>query len=150
MPRASPAFCPFAVPRADGRRSIVTIGEDGSALRFALFSDDGDVEGSGQFTRESLAELTSIAGGDSEFDLELIDGRRTMTLHDGYQPRPFEQFVSGTVPIVDERLQMRITLGAIPTQLVELPTNLLPVVLWIFAAIIGSHGGELWWERGGR
>src|SRR3546814_5248029 len=60
-----------------------------------------------------------------------------MTLHDGYQPRPFEQFVSGTVPIVDERLQMRITLGAIPISIVELLTILLPVMMWIFAAIIG-------------
>src|SRR3546814_19185983 len=60
-----------------------------------------------------------------------------MTLHDGYQPRPFEQFVSGTVPIVDERLQMRITLGAIPISIVELLTILLPAMMWIFAAIIG-------------
>src|SRR3546814_7578029 len=60
-----------------------------------------------------------------------------MTLHDGYQPRPFEQFVSGTVPIVDERLQMRITLGAIPISIVELLTILLPVMMWIFAAFLG-------------
>src|SRR3546814_16547872 len=64
-------------------------------------------------------------------------GRRTMTLHDGYQPRPFEQFGAGTVPIVDELLQMRITLGALPISIVELLTILLPVMMWIFAAIIG-------------
>ena len=134
---ASPGFTPFVVPEPEGRRSIITISEDGQALRFALFSDDGDLEGSGEFSRESLAELTSIPGGDSEFDLELVDGRRTMTLHDGYRPGPFEQFVSGAVPIVDERLQMRLTLGAIPITIVELLTILLPVLMWIFAAIIG-------------
>ncbi len=133
----TPGYVPPSVPAADGRRSLIEIAQNGEALRFALFDDSGALEGVGEFSREALAELTFLPGTDGNFDLTLIGGGREMLLRDGYEPGPLVETVTGTVSIVDDRLQMRIALGALPVTAAEVLMTLLPVLMWIFAAFIG-------------
>ena len=106
-------------------------------LRFVLWDDRGAIEGAGEFTREELSELTYIPGTSGNFDLELLQGDRSMMLRSDYQPGPLVQSVTGIASIAGERLMMRITLGAVPISAVEVLMILLPVMMWIFAAIIG-------------
>jgi two-component system, sensor histidine kinase PdtaS len=134
---ATPGYIPPAIPDPAGRRSLIAISDDGEILRFALFGDDGALEGVGEFRREHLSELTYVPGTSGDFDLELLSGGERMVLRDGYEPGPLVRTVSGTAPIVGERLQMRLTLGVVPISAVELLMILLPVMMWIFAAIIG-------------
>jgi hypothetical protein len=133
----TPGYVPPAVPAANGRRSLIEISQDGEALRFALFDDAGAVEGVGEFSRDALAELTYLPGTDGDFDLTLVGGGREMLLRDGYRPGTLVETVTGTISIVDDRLQMRIALGAMPVTAAEVLMTLLPVLMWIFAAFTG-------------
>ena len=138
VPRcATPEYSPAAIPAAAGRRSLIEIGAKGEVLRFVLWDDRGAIEGAGEFTREELSELTYIPGTSGNFDLELLQGDRSMMLRSDYQPGPLVQSVTGLASIAGERLMMRITLGAVPISAVEVLMILLPVMMWIFAAIIG-------------
>lgn len=134
---ATPGYRPPRVPAADGRRSIVEISRDGRYLRFALFDSLGRLEGTGEFARDSLAELSRETPSGGAFNLELVGGGRRMMLRDDYEPAPFVQTVTGTAPIVDDRLQMRIELGAPPLSIAQALTILMPVMMWMGAALIG-------------
>jgi two-component sensor histidine kinase len=134
---ATPGFAPPPIPESRGRRSIIQITPDGELLRFALFDDDGAIEGMGEFARPALAELTFLPGTDPNFDLELLQGDRRMVLRDNYEPSAFTRTAQATVPVAGERLKLRIMLGAVPVSPAEVLMILMPVMMLIWAAAIG-------------
>ena len=134
---ATPGFAPPTIANPAAKRSVVELSPDGEKLRFALFGDDGVLEGTGEFDRADMAKLTFIAGTSGAFDLELYDGPRTMMLRNGYQEGPLLQKVTGTQPVAGGRLRLRITASAVPIRPTEALMILLPVVMWIAAAVIG-------------
>ncbi|HEV2748385.1 MAG TPA: sensor histidine kinase [Allosphingosinicella sp.] len=134
---ATPGYTPPRVANPGKGRSLIEISQDGERLRFALFGEQGTLEGSGEFARASLAQLTLIPGTSGNFDLELLQGERRMLLRDGYEGGPLLQTVTGTAPVAGERLQLRIELSAVPIKPAEVLMILLPVMMWILAALIG-------------
>jgi two-component sensor histidine kinase len=134
---ATPGFAPAPIANPERRPSIIEISPDGRILRFALYDDADNPEGMGEFTRESLAELTLLPGTRGNFDLELLQGGRGMMLRNGYQGGPLVQSVTGTEPVAGDRLQLRIRQSAVPISPVELLMILLPVMMWLGAGIIG-------------
>ena len=135
---ATPGYAP-TIGRRDPSGQSLEISPDGRTLRLTLFGEPGNVEGVAEFTREALRSLTYIPGTRADFNLELVGGGRRMLLTDDYRPVPFVQTVSDEAPILDNRLQMRIRLGSSPIQLTDVLLILLPVMMWIAAAVIG------WW-----
>lgn len=135
---ATPGYnAPAMLSDPGGRRWQVTMSPDGQMLQFALFDERGSAEGIGRYSRESVAQLASIPATMRTFDLDLIQGERVMPLREGFEGGPL---ISRTVlaePIADGRLQLRITAGAVPVTAAELLMILLPVMMWIAAAIIG-------------
>jgi hypothetical protein len=72
---ATPGYTPPAeLLESGGNRSRVELSDAGEALRFALYDENGRVEGVGEFPRFGLAELTYIKGTPPDFDLELVQG----------------------------------------------------------------------------
>jgi two-component sensor histidine kinase len=136
---ASPGFTPAPGLRRDASGQALDISPDGERLRLTLFDVNGSVEGVAEFSREALRTLTFIPGTRADFTLELIGGDHTMHLRQDYRPVPLVQTVSDNAPIADNRLQLRITLGAVPIRAIDVLLILLPVVMWIAAGIIG------WW-----
>ncbi|MDQ4087416.1 MAG: sensor histidine kinase, partial [Pseudomonadota bacterium] len=125
--------------RGEPSGQSLDIGPDGATLRVTLFDAAGQVEGIAEFSREALRELTFIPGTRADFTLELVGGGQRMPLRNDYRPVPFVQTVSDSAPIADNRLQLRITLGAVPVRVIDFLLILLPVVMWIAAGLIG------WW-----
>lgn len=121
---------------AMGRQSAVEISPDGQLLRFALYDDNGQLEGSGEFPRAGLEELTYLPGTSTSFDLELIQGDRRMVLRDQYQDGPLVQTISSEAPVAGGHLNLYLALAAAPITLPELLTMLLPLVMWAGAAFI--------------
>jgi two-component sensor histidine kinase len=118
-------------------RSLVEIVPGGEALRLYMFDERGDIEGVAEYPRAALAQLSYIPGTSRNFDLELNQGERRMVLRDEYEGGSLVQTVRGAVPVADGQLKLSIALGAVPISAAELLMILLPVLMCIFAALIG-------------
>jgi two-component sensor histidine kinase len=134
---ASAGFAPPlpAPAKSDGVRA--EIAPDGAALRLTVFGGDGRPEGISEYRRETLSKLTDLPGASRNFDLELTQAGRRMILRHGYQPGRFHHTVHGQSPVVDGQLQLSITLSALPITAAELVMILLPILMWLLAALIG-------------
>ncbi len=125
--------------RGDPSGQNIEIDPEGETLRLTLFSEPGTIEAIAQFRREALRDITFIPGTRADFYLELVGNGRSLVLRDDYRPVPLVDEVSDTAPIADGRLHLRIRLGAVPVQALDLLLILLPIMMWIGAGIIG------WW-----
>ena len=136
---ATRGFAPAAPRPVDQTGQRLEISPDGQRLQLALFDDRGRVEAVAEFDRAALRELTFIPGTRADFNLELLGGHRRMVLREDYRPVPFVQAVTDSAPIADDRLQLRIRLGAVPIRAIDVLLILLPVGMWLAAGVIG------WW-----
>ena len=135
---ASPGFAPVPARRGQSAQTM-EISPNGRTLRLTLFGEHDATEGVAEFSREALRDITFIPGTRADFNLELEGGGRRMLLREDYRPVPFVQTVSDSAPIGDNRLQLRIELGATPIQAIDVLLILLPVMMWLAAGFIG------WW-----
>lgn len=134
---ASPGYTPAAVGNPRDQRAAVEISKEGDALRLALFDRPGVVVGTAEFPRGSLAGLTYIPGTTGNFDLDLVGDGRKMVLREGYRAGRFVQTVQGGQAVADGQLQLNIELGAVPISAIEVIMILLPVAMWVGAALAG-------------
>jgi two-component sensor histidine kinase len=109
----------------------------GGALRLWIFDESGRLEGIADFARSTLHTLTYIAGTSRNFDLGLSQPGRLMVLRSEFARGPFVQTFEGSEGIAEGRLKLSIKLGARPFTAADLLAILLPVVMWLFAALIG-------------
>ena len=128
---------PERLPRPERQGSAVELAPDGDTLRLFVFGGRGEIEGIAEYSRPALSELSYIPGTSRNFDLDLSQGQRRMVLRDDYSGGALVQTVTGTEPVADGRLQLRIALSAPPVSAVEVILILLPVLMWLMAAFIG-------------
>jgi two-component sensor histidine kinase len=135
---ASAGFAP-AVPPRRGRaaRTLLEISPDGETLRLTVLGERGAVEGIAEYSREALSRLTLLPRTNPSFDLALHQGGRRMVLRDQYDGRAFVHTVRGSEPVGGGQLRLDIALSALPVSAAETLTILLPVLMWVAAAIIG-------------
>lgn len=126
-----------AVAGQAGERRRLEILPGGEALRLQLFDEKGGLEGISELSRASLARLLSISGSNPNFDLELRQSERSMMLRDSFEGGALVRPVRDSKPVADGRLHLLIALGAPPISAAELLTILLPVMMWLFACLIG-------------
>ncbi len=133
---ATPGFTP-AVAEEGRPGSALSITQGGGWLRLSLYNEAGRIEGVAEYPREGLAELTFIPGTTADFSLELIGGGRHMLVRDDYRAMPFSRTVTETAPVGGGDFQLRIRLGAAPVRALDIILILLPVMMWMAAALIG-------------
>jgi two-component sensor histidine kinase len=135
---ASPGMKPPArIANPNHERSRIEISPDGQALSLYMFDEKGDPEGVAEYSRAALAALSNIPGTSPNYDLELSQGPHGMVLRDAFEDGPLVQPVRDTKPLAGGRLLLSIALSAAPISAAELLMILLPVLMWIFAALIG-------------
>ena len=135
---ASAGFTPSPGPaRAPRSGTIARIRDDGSALSLYVFGEGGELEGIAEYGRAALRDLTYIPGTSPDFDLDLSDGARRMVLRSDFKGGAWRQTVSGVESVAGGQLQLRILLSAVPITLADMLLILLPVLMWLFAALIG-------------
>jgi two-component sensor histidine kinase len=135
---ASPGFVPSAPIRPARRAGTrAEIAPDGKSLRLYVYDEGGAFEGTAEYPRAELTDLTYIPGTSRRFDLDLTQGRRNMVLRDEYRGGRFVQTVRGTEPVAGGQLRLSIALGARPIGAVDLLIILLPILMWVFASLIG-------------
>jgi two-component sensor histidine kinase len=124
-------------PRSSEPNSVAEITPDAGALRVTVFGRGGVPEGVAEFPRDELSALSYIPGTSRNFDLALSQGDRRMVLREEYEGGTFVHTVRGSEPIADGQLQLGIALGAVPISAAEVLMILLPVLMWLAAAVIG-------------
>jgi two-component sensor histidine kinase len=118
-------------------RTLAEIAPDGGSLRLWVYGPSGSLEGVAEFPRATLSDLSYIPGTTRNFDLDLSQGGRRMVLRNEFEAGPFVETVSGSEPLADGQLQLSIALSATPISGAEILMILLPVLMWLAAAIIG-------------
>lgn len=135
---ASPGFSPATeMETPSTTRSVVKISPDGEALRYARFDSDGSLEGYWEIPREALAQIANLPGQTGDHDLELRGEGRNMELHDTFVGGALIRTLEASAPIDADGLQLHLRVGASPIRAAELLMILLPIIMWIAAAVIG-------------
>jgi two-component sensor histidine kinase len=133
----SPGFeLPRTMAKQLGPSVRAEILPDNQRLRLWVFGENG-LAGVAEYPRDGLARLSDIPGAQQGFDLELRQGDRAIKLRDGYSAGPFSHVVRGSAAVADGQLRLNIELGANPIGAADMLTILLPVLMWLFAALIG-------------
>jgi two-component sensor histidine kinase len=131
----------FVVParslRATHGGMHAEVAPDGSSLRLSVFGESGALEGITEFDRQVLTALTYIPGTSRNFDLDLVQGGRTMVLRREFEDGPLIRTYRGSEPVAGGQLRLRMTLGVQRIGTVDFLMIVLPVLMWLFAAIIG-------------
>ena len=120
---------------APGARAVIAPG--GGALLLFVFGEDGLPEGVAELGRDAVASLTDIPGASRSFDLALSQPGREMTLRHDYRGGRFRQTIRASRPVAGGQLHLTIMLSALPITALDVLMISLPVLMWIFAALIG-------------
>jgi two-component sensor histidine kinase len=134
---ATPGFRPPAVAAPATERSLIEISPDGGTLRYARFGERGELEGYWEVPGEVLARITDLPKATSGDDLELQGGGGRIILRDDFEDGALIRTLDASAPVAGERLRLHIRTGAPPIRAAELLMILLPIIMWIAAAIIG-------------
>jgi two-component sensor histidine kinase len=126
-----------ALPAGGSAEARPEILPGGQALRLWIFDERGRLEGITDFARSTLHTLTYIQGTSRNFDLRLTQPGRLMVLRSEYAGGPFVQTFERSQGIAEGRLTLGIKVGSRPFTAADLLSILLPVVMWLFAALIG-------------
>lgn len=133
---ATPGYIPPVGDLARSTMSGAYITSDGEALRTTIYSETGIIEGVGEFPRETLARLATPPETARGVDLDLRHDGRTMVLWDGYRDGTFTREIAHVQPLAGG-LEMQIRTGALPIRPIDFVIILLPVLMWVAAALIG-------------
>lgn len=134
---ATRGFGPVPVRARGGVAEDLIILPGGQTLRMVLFDQAGATEAIIEFSRETLSRATYIQGTTANFDLQLIGEGQSMRLRDEYRPVPFGRTLSDSDAIGDGRFRLHIQLASIPIRPIDMFIIILPVIMWLAAAIIG-------------
>jgi two-component sensor histidine kinase len=135
---ASAGFVPSPGPaKAPRSGTIARIRDDESALSLYVFGPGGTLEGVAEYSREALRNLTYLPGTRPDFNLDLGDGARRMVLRSDFKGGAWRQRVQSTESVAGGQLRLHILLSAVPITLPDMLLILLPVLMWLFAALIG-------------
>lgn len=130
---------PVGLPSAGPGGTYVGLSPDGQALRFVLFDAGGDIEGIGEFPRDSLAAMVAPGLRAGNFDMILAGDGREMALQENYRGAPIAREVVLSQPLSAARMSLSIRTSAMPLSAAELLMILLPVLMWVAAAAIGWY-----------
>ncbi len=131
----------FAVPPPlplplDSNVQVTLIGSPSPALRFAVVSADGNKLAIGEFPYAALVRITRPPGR-TDFGLVLRQGAVTMNLATASGGAgPLAQTTHITVPVLGGDSELVMTLRTVPIEPVEALMALLPLLMWLAAAII--------------
>ncbi len=128
----SPGYEAPATAPARTRGTLLFL--DGSSLRYAVGSGDGYATG-----QLDVAALRSVASSlaNRPIDVDLVAGDRRLSVVDGFLETAMQRPVSSRVRLSGSDVFAVTTVGAIPTTAVELVTIVLPLAMWIAAALVG-------------
>ncbi|WP_156679896.1 sensor histidine kinase [Sphingomonas profundi] len=106
-------------------------------LRFSTVLPDG-LLAVGELPRATLAELLAAPRGPAAFGARLREGDAIVELSDVRRTgEPLGQTVTVAVPVANGQLSLELSSPAMPIRAIEALMILLPILMWLAAALIG-------------
>ncbi len=136
VPRClSPGFAPPRAPEAAGQvgRAIILPGNE--ILEIFLYDPGGALEGVADYRRDVLVRVVDTPPLDGDFALELVQGDRIMPLR--ARESGGRREVSAEFPFADNQYALRLRLAAQPVSLSEILVILTPILMWVWASVVG-------------
>ena len=135
---ATPGFAPVQITtRGTPNSTEVSIVGGKDALRFTLYGLSGSVEAVGEFSRDAVARITQVIDANSNYRLELVQSSTSMLLHENPSDNALMREIARSSLVAGTQLRMRMIATVVPITAAELLIVLLPVMMWVAAAIIG-------------
>lgn len=129
----SPGFAP-ALPSRSLDVGDTRLWLDGATLRYAVRTDGGQATGA-----LDRAALRAVAAGTTNrpIDLHLEANGRRLQLVDRFTQNAVQSPIASRARLGGSDVFAVVTTGAIPTSAVELVTIVLPLAMWMAAALLG-------------
>lgn len=135
---ATPGFSPPDIPMSlDRSGANIELLPEAEALRFVLFGGSGRVQGMGELPDEALKRLAVPPGSPRDYTLHLVQGGKSLSLLNEFKGGPLVETVTLSKMLTQNGLELQIVAGAVPISATEFLMILLPVLMWIGAAVIG-------------
>ena len=135
---ATPGFAPVQImSRGTPNSTQVSIMGGNDALRFTLFGSTGLIEAVGEFSRDGVSKITRLNNPEDNYRLELVQGSTTMLLHNNPAGSALMRQIARSSSVIGTQLHLRLIAAVVPITAVDLLIVLLPVMMWVAAAIIG-------------
>jgi two-component sensor histidine kinase len=135
IPRClSPGFVPPDAPPAQGQPGRATLPAGSDVLNIFLYASDGALEGIAQYPADVLTQAIETSPMEGDFAVELVAGDRVLSLRArrgrGPETSAERSFANG-----DYSLRVRNAAPAMSFS--EIVAILAPVLMWLWASIIG-------------
>ena len=132
----SNGFAPPRAPEAQGEIARATIKPVGGILEIFIYDPTGAVEGAAQYNAEVLASVVDRPRLAGDFALELIQQDRVIPLRSRQASDPDSE-ISAEFPFANNQYSLRLRMAASPMSLSEVLVILTPVLMWIWASVVG-------------
>ncbi len=133
---ATPSFAPARAPTPRGEAARAVIMPDGERIHIFLYDGNGTLEGIAEYRRSSLARAMNQPPAPGDFALELVQGNRAMSLRYLSPRGAASDLIEAVFPFGGD-YGLRIRLAARPTTLTEVMIILTPVLMWLWASVVG-------------
>ena len=138
----SEGFVAPAPPPARGEVGRARILPGGEVLHVFLYHPSGAPEGIAEYRRPVLARIVEgriVEGAPipGDFALDLVQGGQVMPLRSPARARGGARLVSVDFPFANNQYKLRIRMAAAPISLSEVLAILTPVLMWLWASVIG-------------
>jgi two-component sensor histidine kinase len=128
---------PLPLLPVSGTLTAVRMDPAGRHLSVTLFDQQGGGQGQIEMSAATLMAVTAPDQAAFPYDLELSGEGGSMKLYDGFDDGLLGRQIVLSEPLLGGRLQLRLRTAAKPLTLGEIILILLPVLMWLVAAIIG-------------
>lgn len=133
----SRGFVPPPAPPYPGRiaRSVILPGGEG--LRTFMYDPSGALEGIAEYRREAIARIVNDPPADGNFAVELVQGDRVMPLRAAAAGGALAREAVTDFRFAVPDYVMRLRAYAPPVSATELLVILTPVLMWLWASLVG-------------
>jgi two-component sensor histidine kinase len=129
-------LAPATAADLPARRGGPTLLLGKNGLRFLLSDADGRLQGIGEFPRDALARIGTVRSPGRDFELALAAGAERLVLRragdEGFAGELVQE-----IPIAGDQARLQLRAGRVPVSAAEILGVLLPVLMWLSAAMIG-------------
>jgi two-component sensor histidine kinase len=130
-------FAPPRAPPARGEVGRAIIMPGGNLMEVFLYDPAGALEGITEYRRDVLAAAADTPVLPGDFALELAQGGRIMPLRAMSANAAAGPQVSVAYPFANNQYVMRLRLAAPPMSLAEILVVLTPILMWLWASVVG-------------
>ena len=136
VPRClSPGFAPPPAPDGRGQIGRAFILPGNETLEIFLYDPSGAVEGVADYRRDVLVRAVDSPRRGGDFALDLVQGDRVMPLR--ARAGGGSREVTAEFPFANNQYSLRIRRAASPMTLSEILVILTPVLMWVWASLVG-------------